>query len=437
MKQCDISISDALWSLPGLFEWAFPIIVYVLGAMAFVVEFLIPLIAFGFAIQQAVDGCLESMFFLIVAGSICVVILYRFLRYFSKKMRIGKLCRVVLLLNLICFACCIGLGGGFFIKVFIIHIISELIMVFVGIYNERDAMQMNSVYRASPVYQAPHLSKKTSALYFEEPVMHKSSETEAIKKEMDEIKSLLLSLENLKLGKSENVFTWDLRIKSCNIEVQLYEEEVSGLSKKELALSVKNKSFSRNKPSEKFLREFTYQTHLLSGGVFTMEHVNELVAKRDACADFSVEEKSMVNFYKAAECMFEWSCEDYSLFDWQDIMEKCVEILNKGSSDRSVEDIKKSYTPVVFEFPNKLKCYLDNDFLWTALIFGRLMSESADDKYDMRKVVLLLNILLCFKHYSPVIIKSKEKQEFFDAVSKVKDSDYAPLMQFLFHKEFD
>jgi len=415
----------------------FELLINILCAFAIAAEWVIPVVMFGLAIYYALEVDFLSMFLLIASGCISVAILSFFILFFNKRIKAHKLCRVVFLLDLLFFVSCVYLHSGFFIVLFLIHIISGLIMLLFESYNKRDEAKMHPVYQAFPRYQETHLSKKASALYFEEPVMHKSSETEAIKKEMDEIKSLLLSLENLKLGKSENVFTWDLRIKSCNIEVQLYEEEVSGLSKKELALSVKNKSFSRNKPGEKFLRELTYQTHLLSGGVFTMEHVNELVAKRDACAEFSVEEKSLVNFYKATECMFEWSCEDYSLFDWQDMMEKCVEILNKGSSDRSVEDIKKSYTPVVFEFPNKLKCYLDNDFLWTALIFGRLMSESADDKYDMRKVVLLLNILLCFKHYSPVIIKSKEKQEFFDAVSRVKDSDYAPLMQFLFHKEFN
>ena len=367
--------------------------------------------------------------------AMCATCIFVIFRYFNKKMPCSEFYILIWVFNLLCFIC--SSCGKSFRWLFLIHLIFESILFFCFRVTGACKKTEEPVYKEPPVYQAPRLSKKASALYFEDPVMHKSSETEAIKKEMGEIKNLLHSLDDIKLGKSESVFARDLGFKSSTLEFQLYELELSGLSKKELALIVRNKSFSRNKPSEKFLRELAYQTHLLSGGVFTMEHVNELVAKRDARAEFSVEEKSLVNFYKAAECMFEWSCEDYSLFDWQDIMEKCVEILNKGSSDRSVEDIKKSYTPIVFEFSNKLKCYLDNDFLWTALIFGRLMSESADDKYDMRKVVLLLNILLCFKHYSPVVIKNKEKQEFFDAVSKVKDSDYAPLMQFLFHKEFD
>ena len=274
--------------------------------------------------------------------------------------------------------------------------------------------------------------RESSVMYFKDFKTHENNESVAIAKKISEVKNLVKSMQ---LTGGQKGFLFKLLNDSNYLEDLMQDMEISGLSEKDFKLlaAVKNSSLSSN---ANFLQEFTYQSNHMRDGTLNRKEISNLIESHKSFEKLSEEEKAVLNFYNAAGIMLKWhDGDDYADFSWQDIANYCTDILRTGNINQTASEIQNSYKPIVFKFSDNYNSYRTGSFVWCALVFVSLMSEQVDKDYDIRKFVLILNILLCYSRYLPVIIKNKERQEFMDAIENAKDGDCAPFIQFLFRKE--
>ena len=408
---------DVSFGVSVIGQW----VLVLIGIIAIVMEFIVlP----GMAVIDAINFWdVDSIIRGVVFACTCIAIGCLIIKFCDNKGK-GVLC-LLILCNIVSLFC--------ITRVFFIHVVIEMVLFCFCMYLNRDNDSM--VYPIEPRSEVFNYTK-CPVLHFKEFKLHKSEASFTIEKKAEEMNFLIRRLKCIKLNESERSFRSNFSWKVINVEQLMHNMEISGLTKENIKFleNYKNTSII---PDEYFLNEFTYQANVISNGTFSRDEVTKTIEKRESLERPTREENLVINFYNAAEFMVKWKKECPHICGWQETMEYCAGVLSYGNNRRSLDDIKKSFMPIMFEFSNETKKYLSNKFVWCAVIFGRLVSKASEEKFDMRKIVLLLNILLLFNDYSPVIIMNEEKQEFLEVISKAKEDDYAPLIQFLFRKEYN
>lgn len=407
-----------------VFGW----IVVIIGASALIMEFIsMPAMTICYADENVRTIVLGILFSFICIAGICLII-----NYCDKNIKTVTFYIWISILNFVLFLSSIYIYENsyeeYFIILFVLHVFMEFIIFGWLKYMDYDYERKRKEVKVKMIF--PVDKRKSPIVCFEKFKLHESKESLEIRKKLEEIRLLRNFMPFRKLSEAEKGVFRNLSCECTDLENLKRSMEVSGLTKKDFEY-LKNVQSVKLSSKELFLQELTYQANVMKQGSFNRGDVVKLVENKDSLETGSTEEKSIVNFYKAAEMILKWDDGDLVGFNWQDMIEYCTEILSTGNIDHGSDDVRKFYTPIEFDFSNNSF----DAFVWCGLVFGRLMIEPSYKDFDMWKVVLVLNILLCYRGYFPVIIKQSEMKELLETISKVKDSDYEPLIKFLFRKE--